>query len=345
MAKRKNITIRDIARESGASLTTVSLVLNNRDGRISAATRNRVLETVSRLGYRPSRLAQGLQSQRAGILAILVPEIRHAFADAYVGELISAAHDFARRSGYKMLLEVADPEYVERGQHRELFDRLFVDGMLCIGMTNTDAYLADFEDGQRPMVMVNNYLEGVNLNFVRCDYGLAGRLAGEHLIALGHKRIGYIHGAKEVQTTWDFRHGLQQALRSAGLDLPSHREADGRFIEEGGAEASFELLKRDPALTAIIAGNDKMAIGALQALVFGGKRVPRDISIIGCDDLHQARFTNPPLTTIQTPLYELGTRACESLLSLVDGKIEAVREIRPVTLVERDSTCPPPRGD
>lgn len=338
VSKRKHITIRDIARESGASLTTVSLVLNNRDGRISEATRTRVRETVSRLGYRPNRLAQGLQSQRAGILAILVPELQHAFADAYIGELISAIHDRASQAGHKILLEVAHPEFIERGQHRELFDRHFVDGILCIGVTNNDSYLADFEDSVGPMVVVNNYIPGLSLNSVRCDYRAAGKLAGQHLLGLGHRRIGLIHGAPEVQTSNDLRKGFEESLSASGASLPEYRIADGKFLEEGGAEAAFQILKRDSSVTAFLCGNDKMAIGAVNALVHAGRRVPLDLSVIGCDDLKQSTFCNPRLTTVRTPLYDLGTRACEALLDLVEGKVDRVNEIRPVELVAREST-------
>ncbi len=341
MAKRRHITIRDIARESGASLTTVSLVLNNRAGRISEATRRRVRETVSRLGYRPNRLAQGLQSRRAGILAILVPELQHAFADAYIGELISAVHDCASKRGSKILLEVAHPEFIQRGEHRELFDRRFVDGILCIGVTNNDGYLADFEDGVGPMVVLNNYIPGLSLNSVRCDYQLAGRLAGEHLIKLGHRRIGLIHGAPEVQTSADLRKGFEAAVSAAGLDMPAYRVADGKFLEEGGADAAFAILKRDSSVTAFLCGNDKMAIGVMNALHHAGRRVPQDFSVVGCDDLKQATFCIPPLTTIRTPLYDLGTRACEALLELVEGKVDRVNEIRPVELVVRESTDKP----
>src|SRR5262245_20044156 len=169
MPKRKTLSIKDIAKESGASLTTVSLVLNRRDQRISDATRQRVLDAVNRLGYRPSRLAQALQAQRSGLLAIVVPKLHHAFADVYFGELISAIHDYASKVGYKVLLEVSHSEFVRTNQHRDLFDRAIVDGMLCIGATDHDTYLRDFEDGQRPVILVNNYIRGLQLNYVRCD--------------------------------------------------------------------------------------------------------------------------------------------------------------------------------
>lgn len=343
MQKRKHITIRDIARESGASLTTVSLVLNKRDSRISSATRKRVLDVVDRLGYRPSRLAQGLQARRSHIIAILVPELRNAFADAYVGELISAAYECAAKSQYKLLLEMADPDFIARGQYRELFDRHFVDGMLCIGVTSRDSYLADFEDGLRPMLILNNYIDGLDLNYVRCDYEAAGRLAAEYLLSLGHHRIGLIRGAVEVRTSHDLCHGFEMALNAAGHSLPESMVVDGKYTEEGGADAARLLLKRDPKLTAIFAGNDKMAIGAMATLTHLGRHIPDDLSVIGCDDLRQAAYCIPPLTTIQTPLHDLGYHACECLLDLVEGRRRSVRETRPVRLIARESAAPPPK--
>lgn len=341
MTKRNSVSIKDIAKESGVSLTTVSLVMNQRAARISKSTRIRVLEAADRLGYRPSRLAQGLQSRRSGILAILVPQLRHAFADVYFGELISAAHDFATTAGYRILLEVARPEFVAEGQHRELFDRYYVDGMLCIGVTNEDAYLADFEDRTRPMVVVNNYVDGLHLNYVRCDYYQAGRMAAEHLLSLGHERIALIHGAPNVQTSLDLRKGLEDALHEAGRDLPQQRVEDGMYTEEGGAQAAALLLRRDQALTAILAGNDKMAIGAISGLKSARVSVPGDVSVIGCDDIHHGAFIDPKLTTIHTPLYELGQRACECLIDLIDGTSDSVREVHPVSLTLRNSVSAP----
>ncbi len=343
MAKRKNISIKDVARESQASLTTVSLVLNKRDRRISSATRNRILETAQRLGYQPSRLAQGLQAQKSGCLAILVPQLRHAFADAYFGELISAIHDCASRASYKILLEVAHPEFIRDQKHLELFDRHFVDGMLCLGVTSRDTYLSEFQDGTRPLIVVNNYLPGLKLSHVRCDYHEAGRMAAEYLLGLGHRDIGLIHGASEVQTTHDFRQGVEEAMGRARCALPGQRVEDGLFTEEGGASAAVALLSRDPAVTAIITGNDKMAIGALAGLKGSGRRVPQDVSVVGCDDMHQAAFCDPPLTTVHTPIYDLGELACQRLLEMIEGRETLVEERRSVGLTIRDSSAAPRR--
>jgi len=339
MAKRKAVSIKDIAKASGSSLTTVSLVLNSRDRRISAPTRQRVLEAVERLGYRPSRLAQALQSQRAGLLAILVPELRHAFADVYFGELISAIHDEATDAGYKVLLEVAHPKFIDAGQHLEIFDRRFIDGMLCLGVTSVHGYLSSFEDGVRPMVVVNNYVEGLDLNHVRCDYRAAGRIAAEHLIAAGHRRVGMVRAALEVQTMVDLIGGYKDALAKAGVKLADADIVDGLYTEEGGAAAASELIRRRPDLTALLAGNDKMAIGAIAGLKAAGKRVPDDVSVIGCDDIHQGEFCDPPLTTVHTPIYDMGRAACKRLLEIISGNTTQVREVHPVRLTVRKSVA------
>ncbi len=341
MAKRKTISIKDVARESKASLTTVSLVLNKRDGRISSATRERVLAAVNRLGYRPSHIARGLQAQKSGFLAILVPQLRHAFADAYFGELISAIQEAAAAAGHKIILEVAHREYVESQQHLELFRRRVADGVLCMGATSLDTYIEDFVDGDHPMVIVNNYLRTKDLNHVKCDYEQAGRLAGQHLLELGHRDIALIHGASEVQTTCDLRRGFEAALAEAGVELPPERVEDGLYTEEGGEEAVVHIMNREPDVTAILAGNDKMAIGAISGLKAGGFAVPAAVSVVGCDDMHQAEFCDPQLTTVHTPIYEVGRRACEKLLHLVAGEVESVEETFPVHLTFRKSTCTP----
>lgn len=343
MAKRKSVSIRDVARESKASLTTVSLILNNRDCRISQETRERVMGAASRLGYRPSRLAQGLQSRRAGFFAVIVPQLRHAFADAYFGEIISAIQETATSHSYKVILEVAHEQYVESKQHLELFYRDYVDGVLLVGVTNRDTYLRDFVGGEYPALIVNNYLPKIDLNHVVCDYAQAGRLAAELLAGLGHRTIGLIRGATEVQTVADLRRGFSEGLKAAGLSLPESRVEDGLYTEEGGALAVRKLLERAPAITGILAGNDKMAIGAIAGLKSMGLRVPEDISVIGCDDMHQAEFCDPPLTTVHTPLYEVGQRACDALFQIVSGKAARVKEVHPVRLTLRKSACPPRR--
>ena len=186
---------------------------------------------------------------------------------------------------------------------------------------------------------MNNYLPGMDFNHVTCDYSQAGRLAGEHLIGLGHRSIGLIHGAFEVQTTFDLRQGLEAGISGGGVRLLPSRVEDGFYTEEGGESASIKLIGRDPKITAILAENAKMAIGALSGLKSIGLRVPQDVSVMGCDDIHQAAFCEPALTMIHTPLFELGRQACLRLFDLIDGKINSVAEMFDVSLTRRGSTA------
>jgi LacI family transcriptional regulator len=166
-------------------------------------------------------------------------------------------------------------------------------------------------------------------------------MAAEYLLGLGHKNIGLIHGASEVQTAHDFQDGVEDALGRAKCPLAPRRVEDGLFTEEGGASAAVELLSRDSSITALIAGNDKMAIGALAGLKNSGMRVPQHVSVVGCDDMHQAAFCDPPLTTVHTPIYDIGELACRRLMDIIDGRETAVEDRRPVGLTVRASSAPP----
>jgi DNA-binding LacI/PurR family transcriptional regulator len=327
--------------ESGVSLTTVSLILNKGDQRISDKTRRRVLETIDRLGYRPNRLAQGLQNRRSHILAVLVPELQHVFADEYFGEVISGIYERASRLGYKLLLEVATSEFVRKRAYVELFDRCFVDGLLFIGAHRKHTFLHNLANNRDPVLIVNNYLVDEPLDHVVCDYSAGARLAVEHLLGLGHRRIGMIHGAVEVQTANDVRNTFVSVLKEHGIGDGETRLADGLYTEEGGGAAAQAILERDPKVTALLAGNDKMAIGAMHRLRQRGKRVPEDVSVVGFDDSRAAAFTTPPLTTVRTPLYDLGQHCAERMVDLILGKVEQCQEVLPVDLIIRESTAPP----
>ncbi len=335
--QKQQVSIRDVARASGVSLTTVSLVLNKGDERISQATRERVQQAIRELGYRPNRLAQGLQNRRSHILAVLVPQLTHTFADVYFGELISGIYDEASTAGYKILLEAAGPEFVERKRYLDLFDRCFIDGLLFMGSHDGHTFVHDLTDPERPFILVNNVMPG--LDFVVCDYREAGRLAARHLLDLGHRRVGMIRGPVSVQTAREIMEGFAGELARRGVELTSERIAHGHYTEQGGADAVDSLFARDPTLTALFAGNDKMAIGAMQRLLAMGRRVPGDVSIVGCDDIHQAAFVTPALTTIHTPLYDTGRLCCRRIIDRIRKKAGPCREILPVELRLRHSTA------
>ncbi len=342
---KSRTSIRDVARESGVSLTTVSLVLNKNDHRISDATRQRVLEAMKRLAYTPSRLARGLPNRRANTLAILVPALEHAFADVYFGEVISGIYDAAADAGYRILLEVARSDYVRRKEYLTILDECSVDGILFIGATEEHTWLKDFDGADRPLMIVNNRFRHWDLHHVTCDYAEAGRIAADHLHSLGHRRIGHIAGPRAaVLTARELTDAFVARLRERGVRLDEQQIVEGHYLVDMGKLACDQLLGRDRSLTAIFAANDKMAVGAYQSLRAHGLQPGIDVSVIGCDDIPAAALADPPLTTIRLPFADAGAAACRRLIDMIEGRQNGrrVAERLPATLVSRRSCEPAP---
>jgi DNA-binding LacI/PurR family transcriptional regulator len=160
-----------------------------------------------------------------------------------------------------------------------------------------------------------------------------------YLLQLGHRAVGLINAAPEVRTAVDRHEVYEEKFLAAGITPLKGWYCDGRFTEEGGAAAAEAILKTHPEVTALFAGNDKMAIGAMHYLHRSGMKVPQDISVVGFDDMHHSAFVTPSLTTVHLPLYEAGVTACDRLIERILGKTETVAEILPTYLVVRESTA------
>ncbi len=329
------ISIRDVAKEAGVSVATVSMVLNE-NPRISRATHIRVQRVIDNMGYRPNRLAQSLSSRFTQVLAVMLPPLRHAFADAYFGEILSGISDRAGKLGHKLLIEQAKPQYIKEGKHIELYERRFVDGVLCVGFNEKHTFLTDLR--QYPMILVDNRFGDGMLDYVHCDYRLGAKQAMNCLLQLGHRNIGMIYAAPESPTARDVLEVYSTELRNAGINPKESWLADGCFTDEGGAAAAHLLTTRDKDITALLCGNDKMALGAIRYLVEHGHKVPQDISVVGFDDIQHLAYANPSLTTVHLPLYELGVAACERLVSRIRGKVDRISDVLPTHLVLREST-------
>jgi len=334
----KPVNLRDVAKRAKVSVATVSMVLNE-NPRISRATQMRVQQIIDVMGYRPNRLAQSLSSRYTGVMAVMLPALRHGFGDAYFGELISGICDRAGKLGYKVMLEQAKPDFIRNRDHIAMYERRFVDGMLCLGCNDRHHFLADFSDRRYPLVVVDNYLQQWNLDYVVCDYRAGTEQVMNYLLQLGHRKIGFINAAPEVRTARDRQEVYEQRLGAVGVEISPQWKGDGQFTEQGGAAAAQRILEAAPDVTALFAGNDKMALGAMHYCSHRGIRIPNDVSIIGFDDMHQAAFVNPSLTSVHLPLYEVGALACERLVERIRGKLERVAETLPTHLVVRESTA------
>ncbi len=333
-------TIKDIARECGVSLSTVSLVLNN-NPRISASTREKVLKAVQRNEYQPNAFARSLASRSSRVLSVVVPDLNHVFADVYFGEIMSGIYEEASSRGYKILFDVANRRFISTGEYLNVLKSRRVDGLLYIGSSIYDTFLFELEEESQPVVIVNHHFPGRKLPFIEASYGSSARLAADHLLDLGHRSIGLLMGTN-THTAAEFREAFIASCTARGLDESALPWADGWFTEQGGYEGARWLLERNPGVTAIMAGNDKMAIGAMRYLKEIKRRVPDDISVVGMDDIPAAAFTNPGLTSIRHNLFEIGTQSVEAILDMIETPDIRIQRCLPVELVVRESTGPAP---
>lgn len=323
------------------SLSTVSLVLNN-NPRISPATREKVLQAIAKHNYQPNAFARSLASQSSEVFSVVVPDLNHVFADTYFGEIVSGIYDRASEVQYKVLLDVANQRFVASGEHLNLLKSRRADAMLFIGSSVHDTYLLQLVRENLPFVLVNHYFPGEPVSYIMADYRETARLAASHLLSLGHRRIGFLSGTN-TYTALDLRDSFIRACIDGGVAASDIVWADGWFSEQGGYEATRWLLERHPGITAIMGGNDKMAIGAMRYLRERKLQIPDDISVMGVDDMPAAAFTNPGLTTIHHDLFAIGRMAVDAALGLFHKTSPApIQQVVSVRLVLRESTGPAP---
>ncbi len=324
------VTIRDVAREAGVAIGTVSRVFNN-SGPVKASTRKRVEEAARRLGYVPHGAARSLITRRTQTLGVLLPDLYGEF----YSELIRGLDQQARQWGYHLLVSGMHADAREmRALVRAMRGR--VDGLILMGPHLESALLAEYLPSGVPVVLIGNRAD-FPCDTVRVDNVAGARMAVAHLIQLGHQRIALLSGPLTNQEARERREFYRQALQEAGLALLPMLELEGDFTEASGYGLGQKLLSRRP--TAVFVSNDAMAIGLLRWLHEAGVRVPEQLALVAFDDIPMARYTRPALTTVHSPIYELGARAIDQLLqALSDGAQHVPQEVvLPVHLVVRES--------
>jgi len=331
---KKRYTIRDIAEMAGVSRSTVSLALNDSD-KINAKTKQKVLEIIERVGYRPSAIARSLVRQKAGVICVILPQLGHVVSDFYFSESLSGILDVVTAHGYHLVLEMATTEFKSRKKALTLYRQRVMDGVLCVGNLTTDTYLIELAEAGCPVVLVNSTLG--NLPHVIGANVQAAYRAVTHLASLGHTRIGHIRGSEFVTTAIHRTEGYLRAVEDLGLEKSDDLLAQGYFDRESGYMATKWLLSHSKRPTAIYSVNDMMAIGAMDAIKEAGLRIPDDIALFGGDDILLAQYVQPPLSTIRQNMYLIGQLACERLFSiLLDQPYEQPEEVE-LELVIRES--------
>ena len=330
---RPKVTIRDVAREAGVSVATVSRVLND-SGPVGVETRRRILEVAAALRYTPDSAARSLITRRTGTIGVLLPDLYGEF----FSEVIRGIDATAQRGGYHLLVSSShnDKGAVEAAM-RAMRGR--VDGLVVMSPdVDAQALVANLAD-TTPVVLLNCDVAGTAFDSLNIDnFGGASEMV-RHLMALGHRRIAFIGGSERNHDASERLRGYRETLIDAGIEPLSAWERAGDFTESGGYRAAAELMEIEPRPTAVFAANDSMAIGALSAIREAGLDVPKDVVVVGFDDIPIARYMSPPLTTVHVAISELGEGATRTLLNAIDEKNQHVKKqaTLPTTLVIRQS--------
>jgi LacI family transcriptional regulator len=295
---------------------TVSRVINDSE-RVSPETRRRVEEAISELGYVPSRLARGLSRQRTSTLAVIVPDVANPFFTA----IVRAAEEVARRADYHVILcDTRADLGVERGVVEELIAHR-VEGAVIAPVSDRSAtHLRRLAEFGVPFVLIDRTIPGVDCDVVLGDSSGGARLLVEHLVSLGHRRIGFIVESDDVSTARDRRAGYEAALKAAGIALDPALVAHAAPDPSGGSAGMSRLLELEERPTAVFTVNNLVALGAIEAVRAAGLEVPDDVALVCFDDIEYASRLYPFLTAMEQPAQTFGTLGTQLLLERIEGR-------------------------
>ncbi len=333
--------MRDVAERAGVSVTSVSHVINETRP-VSYELRERVLAAMEELGYQPNRLARSLRSGKTQIIGTIVPDS----ADPFFAEVARGIEDTAFENGYSLILCNSDRNLGKEAFYTNVLVEKQVDGILFLAAGVSTERILDLQQRGMPVVVVDRELPAANVDSVVTDNAGGGWAATRHLIDLGHQCIGHIAGPSDLRLSEYRSTGYCKALEEAGIAADGNQIVRGAFDFESGYRAACQLLANDKRPTAIFACNDIMAIGAICAAAELDLRVPEDLSVVGYDDIPLASYSNPPLTTVAQPIYDMGVMAASMLLERLHDPGGTARQlVLDVELQIRRSTAAPSTPD
>ena len=344
-------TLKDIARRCGVSTATVSYVVNKSPQRVLPATRDKVLKAVDELGYKPNAYARALKGFRTPVIGLVFPHVTLPFANVYFGPalegIVANAND---RRMVTMLITGFTWEETEQGLERQFSG--MCDGFLLIAPRRGSRFIRDLANSGLPLVSVGTELDEPRVASIDADNRAGGKLATEHLLALGHRRIAIVlcsetpvqGGARgtEVATTFSLQRqeGYWDALRDMNLQPEPDLTVTISDDPIAARSAVRDLLTRHKP-TAVFGCNDGAAYRTVEVCRELGLRVPQDVSVVGFDDIDSSTYFDPPLTTVRQPISDIGSGAVDMLCAQIDDPVRSVEHrVMPVELIQRRSTAP-----
>ncbi|PQM26508.1 LacI family transcriptional regulator [Sphingopyxis lindanitolerans] len=324
---RKRVTLKDVAKAAGVSLASTSYAVN-KTGSLGDDTRAHILKVAGELGYRQNLSARATRTGRTGALGLVVPDMTNPFFPSLAQSIVQRA----RQNGYSVFVTDTEGDQAQEEEVvRQLIDR-GVDGIVWFPVKDENSIEKIAAD--LPIVVIDRTVPGFEC--IQADYGEGGRLAADHLLSLGHQRIGVVAGPMDVRSMRDRCGAAQEAIARAGALAFSVENA---FSTELSGAVAQAIESREAS--AVFCGSDLIAIGVLKLARKLGIETPEQLAIVGFDDIPWAEYCTPALTTIEMPVDEMAAEAVDALLRKIDGDNESNRRvIFGVTLVERESTAP-----
>jgi LacI family transcriptional regulator len=330
------ITIRDVAVKAGVSKATVSRSFNQPD-LVDGETLKRVLGVASEMGFYPNAMARGLVTGKSGIVGLIIPDI----TNPYFGYIARGCSDELSNKNLTVALYSTSEESSREYSTRYLLQQQHVDGLIIISEAASVSRLVEsLPSFSSPTVYIEREPDHPAIDAVCFDNVRAASLAADHLIGLGHRKIGIVTGLMNTTSGKNRLQGFVSSLQRAGIQIPENFIIEGDFKLEGGARAARKIMGLADPPTAIFVCSDLMAYGAMGEFLASGWRIPEKISIIGCEDLPFSSYFSPKLTTVKVPIYEIGVRAASLLIKrLKKPSMKGKREMLGVELAARQSTC------
>lgn len=326
----QKVTIKDVAREAGVSISTVSNALNNVDV-LHPATKRHVLEVAERLSYIPNLNGKNLKSKATNVIGLFITSMR----GPYYGGLSDSIYRCCKKNGYELEIFVGEnPDFMVANilGHR-------VDGAIILNENIEMDKVHLFEDKEIPVVFIDREYRNAHISSIIFDSYHEGELAAKYLMELGNQSFLYIQGVLHTFDNIERRRGFSDMLKKHGVILREEDMLQGNFEQDTSYNAMKEYLEAGRALPdAIFAGNDSSALGIIEALTDFGIKVPEQVSVMGCDDIEVAALVSPSITTIRTSFERQGTMAVEQVLKLISGDPGSI-EVLYGRIIQRESTC------
>lgn len=323
-------TIKDVAKETGLTVTTVSRVLNNR-GYISDKTREKVYAAMKKLNYSPNEVARSLSKKTTNTIGVIVPHIRHP----YFSEMISHIENKASKRGYKIILCNSQNKDHKEREYIEMCRSNRVAGIiLCSGGVSVN----EFDEINVPIITFERFIE-TGTAAVACDNLQGGKIATEHLIERGCKNLLHVSGVSETTMPADDRaNGFIEVCEKNGIKHSEIATNQYQYNNLEYHELIEKAISENQEIDGVFASSDLIAAQVIQVCAKYGKKIPQDIKLVGFDDVSIASLTTPTITTIHQPTSEMAELAVDMLIAAAEGKTVASRSILPVTLIKREST-------